>query len=115
MQQNTFNAAEEEVFVFPASFAQQRLWFLDQLAPGRATYTIPMAIRFSGSLDLTALAQSLSEIVYRHEALRTTFRVVDGSPVQVVAASSPNMRLPVIDLQGSPVAEADVQRYIHDL
>ena len=62
----------------PLSFAQQRLWFLDQLEPGSSLYNIPRAIRISGSLNLAALEQSLSEIQGRHQSLRTTFVPADG-------------------------------------
>ena len=68
----------------PLSFAQQRLWFLDQLAPERPTYNLSNAFRLIGPLDVEALAQSLSEIVRRHEALRTTFEAKDGQPVQII-------------------------------
>src|SRR5262249_45101737 len=71
--------------VLPLSFAQQRLWFLDQLQPGSAFYNIPAALRLTGKLDVDALRRSLSEIVRRHESLRTTFEIVDGEPVQVIA------------------------------
>jgi hypothetical protein len=64
----------------PLSFAQQRLWFIDQLEPGSAAYNIPAAFRLSGRLDRGALAASLSEIVCRHETLRTTFATVGGRP-----------------------------------
>jgi amino acid adenylation domain-containing protein len=70
---------------FPASFPQQRLWFLEQLAPGSAAYNIPSAVRIRGPLDLTAWRLACVEIVRRHEALRTTFDQVDGEPVQIVA------------------------------
>ncbi|HEV3051897.1 MAG TPA: amino acid adenylation domain-containing protein, partial [Longimicrobium sp.] len=69
----------------PLSFAQERLWFIDRMEPGSATYNIPVARRFAGPLDAVALERSFSEIVRRHEALRTVFVEVDGSPVQVVA------------------------------
>ncbi|HEY9669556.1 MAG TPA: condensation domain-containing protein, partial [Coleofasciculaceae cyanobacterium] len=62
---------EDEVFVFPASFAQQRLWFIDRLVPGNTFYNVPTATRLTGSLDFTLLAQTFNEIVHRHEALRT--------------------------------------------
>ena len=62
---------EEEVFIFPASFAQARLWFIDQLVPGNTFYNVPTAFRLTGSLNLSALEQSFNEIVRRHEALRT--------------------------------------------
>ncbi|MFT3764380.1 MAG: amino acid adenylation domain-containing protein [Minicystis sp.] len=68
----------------PVSFAQERLWFLDQLDPGDASYIVPMALRLEGPLDARALEQALSEIVRRHEVLRTTFTLVDGRPVGVL-------------------------------
>ena len=70
---------------FPASFSQQRLWFLEQLAPGSAAYNIPGAVRILGPLDPEIWRRCCNEIVRRHEALRTTFTEVDGEPVQVVA------------------------------
>jgi len=96
----------------PLSFAQERLWFLDQLEPGNTAYGIPIAYRLQGSLDVAALEWSLNEIVRRHEVLRATFAVVDGRPAQVIA---PEMRLtlPVEDLRGLPEAEqeAEVERW----
>jgi hypothetical protein len=71
-------AMQEEVFVFPLSFSQQRLWFLDQFEPGSSVYNIPSAIRLRGALDVSALERSFQEIVNRHEALRTTFSMVEG-------------------------------------
>src|SRR5262249_29252982 len=59
----------------PLSFAQQRLWFLDQLQPGSGFYNMPMAVRLAGWLDIGALEQGVNEILCRHEALRTTFRM----------------------------------------
>ena len=87
----------EELFVIPSSFAQQRLWFLDQLEPGNAIYNIPGAFRLEGQLDTTVLARSLNEIVRRHEVLRTAFAMVDGEPVQIITPSL-ELELPVIDL-----------------
>ncbi|HEX2078443.1 MAG TPA: condensation domain-containing protein, partial [Longimicrobium sp.] len=69
----------------PLSFAQERLWFMDRLEPGSAVYNMSVARRLGGALDEAALERALGEIVRRHEALRTTFREVDGSPVQVIA------------------------------
>ena len=100
------SAAEKEVSVF-ASFSQQRLWFLEQWEPGIPAYNIPVAFRLIGSLNVTALRQSLSEVVRRHEALRTTFTVVEGKPVQVIAPSL-TMILPVEDLQELPEPEREV-------
>jgi amino acid adenylation domain-containing protein len=88
----------------PLSFAQERLWFLDQLEPGGAAYHIAAAERLCGPLDTPALAAGLGEIVRRHEALRTTFAVEGGSPVQRIAPlrrGSPAL-LPVIDLRRLP-------------
>ncbi|MCP4662085.1 MAG: amino acid adenylation domain-containing protein, partial [bacterium] len=83
----------------PLSFAQQRLWFLDQLQPASPAYNIPSAVRVSGPLDRAVLARSLNEIVRRHEALRTSFMSVGGQPVQVIAPEL-DLALPVIDLRG---------------
>ncbi|HEX3250372.1 MAG TPA: condensation domain-containing protein, partial [Pyrinomonadaceae bacterium] len=88
----------------PLSFAQQRLWFLEQLDPGTPAYNITMGVRLTGVLNIDALQQSLQEIVRRHEVLRTTFSVVDGQPVQVVAPSV-TLDLPLIDLQSVPEDE----------
>ncbi|AGA31109.1 hybrid non-ribosomal peptide synthetase/type I polyketide synthase [Singulisphaera acidiphila] len=86
----------------PASFAQQRLWFLDQLEPGSPLYNIPLAIQIDGPLDSIALHQALDEIVRRHQALRTTFRAQDGRPIQVF---EPVVALPLtqIDLSSWPL------------
>jgi amino acid adenylation domain-containing protein len=80
------------------SFAQQRLWFLHQLEPESVAYNLPRAIHLTGDLNLAALTQSFSEIVRRHEVLRTTFQTCQGAPVPVVAPAVP-LRLPIIDLQ----------------
>ncbi|MEZ4868170.1 MAG: amino acid adenylation domain-containing protein [Caldilineaceae bacterium] len=94
----------------PLSFSQQRLWFLEQLGSG-ATYTIPAAFALEGSLNLPALEQTLTEIVRRHESLRTTF-VQDGSETRQVIHPATPVAIPVIDLQQlSPAAQAaEVQR-----
>ncbi|HWX43332.1 MAG TPA: condensation domain-containing protein, partial [Blastocatellia bacterium] len=77
-------AAEHEAM--PLSFAQQRLWFLDQLQPGSPTYNIPGAFRIRGPLNVAALRQSIHEVVRRHEALRTTFVVASGRLAQVISS-----------------------------
>ncbi len=84
----------------PLSFAQERLWFLDRMEPGRAWYNLPAAVRLTGRLDVPSLARSLGEIVRRHEALRTRFAERGGGPVQVVepAPTEGSSRLPVVDL-----------------
>ena len=73
----------------PLSFAQQRLWFIDQLEPGRPTYNEQLALRLEGRLVPGALADAVTAIVTRHEALRTTFVTRDGIPVQVVHPPAP--------------------------
>ncbi|HEY0544285.1 MAG TPA: amino acid adenylation domain-containing protein [Pyrinomonadaceae bacterium] len=88
----------------PLSFAQQRLWFLDQLQPGSAAYNMAGALQISGRLDVKVLERSLNEILRRHEALRTTFQTHDGQPVQVIAPVM-HLALPLIDL--SRLSEAD--------
>jgi FkbM family methyltransferase len=85
----------------PLSFAQQRLWFLDQLDPGRPYYNCPAAVRLAGDLNVPALERTLGEIVRRHEALRTSFPVVDGKPVQAVRPAAP-VEVPLIDLRAWP-------------
>jgi len=92
----------------PLSFAQQRLWFLDQLVPNNPFYNVPAAFRLTGSLNLGALKQTFQEIVQRHEALRTTFMVVDGQPVQVIH-SRLKISLPVTDLRHLSPAERETQ------
>jgi len=89
----------------PLSFAQQRLWFLDQLEPGSSAYNIPLVFRLSGPLDVVALEQSLAEIIRRHEILRTTFAALEGEPYQVVhPAPEVDFNLPVVDFSnGQPV------------
>lgn len=84
---------------FPLSYAQRRLFFLDQLEPDSAAYNIPDAARLKGPLDVAALEQGLGEIVRRHESLRTVFSVVDDEPKQVVRAYTP-FALSVVDLSG---------------
>jgi amino acid adenylation domain-containing protein len=90
----------------PLSFAQQRLWFLDQLMPGSPAYNMPSAVRVRGKLNLAALEQSLNEVVNRHESLRTTFPVVAGQPVQKIS-SKQKLALPVLDLMGLPEFERE--------
>lgn len=115
---------EEEVFIFPASFAQARLWFIDQLVPGNTFYNVPTALRLTGSLHFSALEQTFHEIVRRHEALRTRFGIAQEQLVQMIpadsvanASASPlgngaapfTLNLPIIDLQHCPAGERELQ------
>ncbi|GAB4384103.1 MAG: hypothetical protein Kow00121_47110 [Elainellaceae cyanobacterium] len=97
-QPNQHFAETEEVFIFPSSFAQQRLWFVEQLVPEATLYTIPLVFRLTGFLQRTALENSFQAIVDRHEVLRTTFNVIDGQLVQVVLPHLP-ISLPLIHLK----------------
>jgi amino acid adenylation domain-containing protein len=90
-----------DLAVIPTSFAQQRLWLLDQVDTGNAVYNVPATVRLVGPLDIDALARALNEVVRRHEVLRTTFDVVDDMPVQVVAPALA-LDLPQSDLSALP-------------
>ena len=81
----------------PLSFAQERLWFLEQLEPEAAVYNICRASRLLGNLSASALEASLNEIVSRHETLRTAFRSIDGKPVQIVQPSA-DISIKTVDL-----------------
>jgi amino acid adenylation domain-containing protein len=79
------------------SFAQERLWFLDQLDPGRAVYNMPLAVRLAGALSRVALERSLAELARRHEVLRTSFGALDGKPLPRIAPAG-EVALPLVDL-----------------
>src|SRR5687768_3743682 len=83
----------------PLSFAQQRLWFVQQLEPDNSAYNVASAFSIRGTLDLTALEQALNAIIERHETLRTTLTKItaDQQPIQVVHPFQP-LSIPVIDL-----------------
>lgn len=87
------------------SFSQQRLWFLDQLAPGNLFYNLPLAVEIGGALDTSALRRTINEILARHAILRTNFQAVGGVPVQVIHPAQP-LDLPVTDLSSLPETEA---------
>jgi amino acid adenylation domain-containing protein len=88
----------------PLSFAQERLWFLDQLTPGDTAYNIPLAMQLGGGLDIDALGRAFAELCRRHEALRTTFTTVEGKPVQLIHEAM-DIPLPVTSLTMFPEAE----------
>ncbi|MEG4574238.1 amino acid adenylation domain-containing protein [Microcoleus sp. N3A4] len=93
---------------FPLSFAQQRLWFLNQLQPNSAFYNIPLGLHFSGQLNIAALESSLQLLINRHEILRTNFIAVDGEPVQAIAATR-DFTLPVVDFRPLPASEREIE------
>ena len=97
---------------FPLSFAQQQQWLLDQLEPGSAIYNNHQAVYLKGSLDLSALEKTLSEIIRRHESLRTRFASLDGQPVQVIQDARP-ITLEPISLLHLP--ESDRLRFATEL
>jgi amino acid adenylation domain-containing protein/non-ribosomal peptide synthase protein (TIGR01720 family) len=88
----------------PLSFAQERLWFLEQLQPDSAAYNIPYRLHFSGQLNIEALHQALNDLVRRHASLRTIFSTIEERPVQIIQPRPP-LDLPVIDLRS--ISEAD--------
>jgi acyl carrier protein len=98
--------AQREGDVMPLSFAQQRLWFIDQLEPGNPVYNTPRAVRLRGTLNIPALERALTTLVRRHEALRTTFRDLHGEPVEVIGKPN-HFTLSVEDLSGLTEATRD--------
>jgi acyl carrier protein len=96
----------------PLSFAQQRLWFTDRLEPGTSAYNVPLAIRISGSLNIGVLRRTLSEVVQRHEVLRTTFAEIDGEPRQIIAPPS-EVNLPLVDLCDLGIEEQEAALRFH--
>ena len=92
----------------PLSFAQERLWFLDQLKANSAFYNVPAAVRLLGPLDVARIESCLNEIVRRHDALRTHFEVVEGRAAQRIADSAP-LNVPVIDLSQLPEEQREVE------
>jgi amino acid adenylation domain-containing protein len=93
----------------PLSFAQQRMWFLNQLDSQNAFYNEGLQVQIRGALNISVLEESINEIIHRHESLRTTFPTVDGKPVQRISPSL-TINLPLVDLQGLP--PAGVQQFI---
>ncbi len=92
----------------PLSYAQQRLWFLDQLSPNSVAYNTPLTARLRGVLDVAALERSLTALIQRHESLRTTFALRGEQPVQVIAPPHP-CSLPLDDLIGVPPGNGEAE------
>jgi amino acid adenylation domain-containing protein len=91
-------ATDQTTYAFPTSFTQEGVWFLHQMEPESAAYNLQVAIHKNGHVDIELLQRSLNVIVQRHEVLRTSFRVIEEQPMQVVA-SSLFLPVPVVDLQ----------------
>jgi amino acid adenylation domain-containing protein len=92
----------------PLSFAQERLWFLEQLEPQSAVYNICRAVRIGGNLNVSAIEAALNEIIRRHQTLRTAFRLVDGQAVQIVQPSG-HLAINTIDLRSLSEGDRDVE------
>jgi amino acid adenylation domain-containing protein len=114
-EQSTEAPEHRDAWIFPTSFAQRRLWFIDQLDPGNTLYNVPSAFRVRGHLDHPLLQRAFTELVARHEILRTTFRPIDGEPMQIVAPPA-DFHLPTVDLRSlHPSArEAEVSRILRE-
>ena len=93
----------------PLSFAQQRLWFLDQWEPDTPVYTIARSFSLTGALNLAALERSVREVVRRHEVLRTTFPVVEGKAVQTISTALTESIFSVIDVAALPQHEREAR------
>ncbi len=85
----------------PLSFAQQRLWFIEEFEPGTATYNSAVALRLAGPLDVAALGHALDGLAARHESLRTTFDNVDGTGVQVIHPAG-DLAIPLTQVTAAP-------------
>ncbi|XQQ06569.1 MAG: amino acid adenylation domain-containing protein [Leptolyngbya sp. IPPAS B-1204] len=95
----------------PLSFAQQRLWFLEQLQPDSAVYHIPIAVRLTGTLNITQFEQALRVLLQRHESLRTNFQLINGQPAQAIR-SAISLSLPIVDLMNLAVINQNVTEKI---
>jgi amino acid adenylation domain-containing protein len=98
--------------VLVLSFAQQRLWFLAQMERASQAYHIPLGLHLQGTLDVAALRKSLDRVMARHEALRTTFDVIDGAPVQHIAPPDTGFRLVEEDLREQDTIDSKLQALI---
>ncbi len=106
---------EKELYVFPLSFAQERLWFLDQLFPDNPFYNVPVCLRLEGPLNVIALEKTIREVILRHESLRTRFEVIDGEAVQVIEEEISNYTSQV-DLQhlSGADSEKEIRRVVSE-
>lgn len=107
-KKNSITPRTDQHSLVPLSFAQQRLWFLEQLSPGGFVYNLPTSMRIKGPLIVAALERTLSEIIRRHEILRTSFIEIEGQPFQVVAPAHP-VSLPITDLSELSSADREIQ------
>ena len=109
-KENTEASSLTDVFAFPVSSGQQRLWFLEQFQPGSPLYNSPVAVRLEGPLEAAVLEQAVNQIIRRHEILRTSFDLQNGQPVQVVAPSLPlPLPLPIAVLSSLPAANREAE------
>src|SRR5262245_42337778 len=115
MKERTVKAPPDEINRRPdplapsrLSFAQQRLWFLDQLAPNSPFYNVPGAVRLEGKLEIQVLERVINEVIRRHEVLRARIEVAAGEPVQVVDPWQPR-RLEIEDLTSIPEEEREAE------
>src|SRR5260370_24731155 len=90
----------------PASFAQDRLWFLDQLEPGTAAYNLVRAFRITGPLNVNPLTSAIGAVIERHESLRTIFESVDGEARQV-GLSGVDVQVPILNLADLPETQPE--------
>jgi len=104
---------QRELAQNPLSYAQERLWFLDQLEPGSSTYNTSRAFRLFGTIDVDALQAAISAVAARHDVIRSTYTAQNGVPVQTVASPTP-IKLKKIDL-GSYEEEEDRERRLQEL
>src|SRR5918999_131323 len=104
--------SEGSTFIFPCSFAQRRLWLIDQIEPGSGAYNIPCAVKLKGRLDVDALRRSLNEIVRRHEVLRTSLTTVDGEPCQQIREFT-DLEITSIDLTHADASQRQLR--VHEI
>ncbi len=105
-ERKSLETLAEDVYAFPLSYAQQRLWFLNQLEPDSPVYNQFKALRLRGRLNREALQKALDTIVERHKVLRTTFLTVDDKPAQVIHEPG-TVELSAIDLTGVPIEQRE--------